>query len=92
MMSKFRFNLCVHQEGFPFEGNVYNQIIGINLGNLVKGQLTHLYGKEIDELCCVTRVKGEGELVGHSLQQLIQWVARFVYTDKTKCKHGQHQI
>jgi hypothetical protein len=23
---------------------------------------------------------------------LIQWVARFVYTDKTKCKHGQHQI
>ncbi len=74
-------------EGFLFEGNVYNQIIGINLGNLVKGQLTRLYGKEIDELCCVTKVKSEGELVRHNFQQPILWVARFVYTDKTKCKH-----
>jgi hypothetical protein len=43
-------------------------------------------GKKIDELCCDNRVKGEGELVGHNLQQPIQWVAKFVYTNKTKCK------
>jgi len=73
-------------EGFPFEGNVYNQTIGINLGNMVKGKLTHLYGKKNDELCCDNRVKGEGELVRHNLQQPIQWVAKFVYTNKTKCK------
>jgi hypothetical protein len=73
-------------EGFPFKGNICSQIIGINLGNLIEGQLTHLHGKKIDELCSVGRVRGESELVDCGIQQLISQVARFVYTDKTQCK------
>jgi hypothetical protein len=55
-------------QGFPFQGHVCSQITGINPSNLVKGQLTHLHGKEIDELCGVGHVRGEGELVCNSLE------------------------
>jgi len=72
-------------EGFPFKGNVCSQITGINLGNLIEGQSTHLCGKKIDEFCSVGRIRGESELVNYGIQQPISQVARFVYTDKTQC-------
>jgi hypothetical protein len=73
-------------EGFPSKGNVCNYIIGINLGNLVEGQLTHLCCKEIDEFFNVSRTKGENELVSCGIQESISKVARFVFTNKTPCK------
>jgi hypothetical protein len=59
-------------EGFPFQGNVCSQIIGINLGNLVERQPTHLRGEKIDVFCNVGQAWGEGELVCCSLQQPLQ--------------------
>jgi hypothetical protein len=60
-------------ESFLSNGNVCSQIIGVNLGNLVEGQLTnHLHDKKVNELCGVRRTKGEGELVCYSFQQPLQ--------------------
>jgi hypothetical protein len=39
---------------------------------MVEGQPIHMCGEKIDELCNVSKTKGEGELVGCSLQQPIQ--------------------
>jgi hypothetical protein len=55
---------------FPFQGDVCNQITGVDLSNLVEGQSnSHLRGKEVDELCGVGQTKSEGELVCYRLQQ-----------------------
>jgi len=72
-------------EGFPSQGNVCSQITGIDLGNLVEGQLTsHLCGKEVDEFYGVGQTKGEGEVVCCRLQQPLQQVTKSIFINKTQ--------